>query len=285
MRGGGAAGTFDEGELALALAVSRQLALSLQKARLHARVLEEQLLHHDLALAGRLQQRFLPRELPEVPGYAFAAEYAAALEVGGDLYAFLDLADGCVGIAVGDVSGKGVSAALCMAKLSSDLRINAVGESDAAVILERVNRSLCNDLDEGMFVTVALIVLDPKDGSMQVARAGHPPPLLREATGRIVELGADGDAPLGVDPDSTFREKRYELKRGDVVLIFTDGVTEAQNRKDELFGDARLSESIRRGGQAPESVRDAVLADVEAFVAGHSQNDDLTLVCFGRDSV
>jgi serine phosphatase RsbU (regulator of sigma subunit) len=274
---------FDEGELALVLAVSRQLALSLQKARLHARVLEEQLLHHDLALAGRLQQRFLPRALPEVPGYAFAVEYAAALEVGGDLYAFLELADGRVGIAVGDVSGKGVSAALCMAKLSSDLRIHAVGEKEPSVILDRVNRALCDDLEEGMFVTVALLVLDPRTGELQVARAGHPAPLLRDAAGTLVELGTPGDSPLGVSPEATFAQQRYELDPSDVVLVFTDGVTEAQNRKFDLFGDYRLGDSIRRAGPSPEAVRDRVLADVEAFVAGHSQNDDLTLVCFGRE--
>lgn len=274
---------LDEGALALVLAVSRQLALSLQKARLHARVLEEQLLHHDLALAGRLQQRFLPRGLPQVPGYAFAVEYAAALEVGGDLYAFLELADGMVGIAVGDVSGKGVSAALYMAKLSSDLRIHAVGEREPSIILGRVNRVLCDDLEEGMFVTVALLALDPRTGELLVARAGHPAPLVRDASGGLTELGVSGDPPLGVSPDAGFAQQRYELDRSDVVLVFTDGVTEAQNRRLQLFGDERLAASIRRAGPSPDAVRDAVLADVEAFVAGHSQNDDLTLVCFGRD--
>jgi len=272
-----------EGDLALVLAVARQLALSLQKARLHARVLEEQLLHHDLALAGRLQQRFLPRGLPQVPGYAFAAEYSAALEVGGDLYAFLELADGMVGIAVGDVSGKGVSAALYMARLSSDLRIHAVGEKEPAVILGRVNRVLCDDLEEGMFVTVALLALDPRSGELRVARAGHPAPLVRDASGGLTELGASGDPPLGVSLDASFAQQRYELDRSDVVLVFTDGVTEAQNRSLELFGDERLAASVRRAGASPEDVRDAVLADVEAFVAGHAQNDDLTLVCFGRE--
>lgn len=274
---------FDEGELALVMAVSRQLALSLQKARLHARVLEEQLLHHDLALAGRLQKSFLPRGLPEVPGYAFAAEYAAALEVGGDLYAFLQLAGGRVGIAVGDVSGKGVSAALCMAKLSSDLRIHAVGESEPAVILGRVNQALCDELEEGMFVTVALLVLDPRSGELRVARAGHPAPLLREASGRIRELGTPGDSPLGVSAEAVFAQQAYRLQRSDVVLVFTDGVTEAQNRRLQLFGDERLAASIRGAKGSAEAVRDAVLADVEAFVAGHSQNDDLTLVCVGRE--
>jgi sigma-B regulation protein RsbU (phosphoserine phosphatase) len=106
---------------------------------------------------------------------------------------------------------------------------------------------------------------------------------VRDASGGLTELGASGDPPLGVSPEARFAQQRYELDRSDVVLLFTDGVTEAQNRRLQLFGDERLAASIRRAGASPEAVRDAVLADVEAFVAGHPQNDDLTLVCFGRE--
>ena len=274
---------FSQEDMALMLGISRQLALSLGNARLHARLVHQELMEHDLALAGRLQQRFLPKKLPEVPGYSFAVEYSPAFEVGGDLYYFLELAHGCVGIAVGDVSGKGVSAALCMAKLTSELRYHSVGHTEPCVILERVNRALISELEEGMFVTVALLVLDPARGELKVSLAGHPSPLARDAAGHIVELGRTGGSPLGVTEDATFAQDSYTLDRSDVVVVFSDGVTEALDKKKALFGDDRFAASVKRAVPKPSAVKDAVLEDVDAFVAGAPQSDDLTLVCFGRD--
>jgi phosphoserine phosphatase RsbU/P len=174
---------FDEGDMALLMGIAQQIAISLARARLHARLVKQELLQHDLALAGKLQQRFLPRSLPEVPGYAFSATCNPALEVGGDFYAWLELADGRVGVAVGDVSGKGVSAALCMARAMSELRHRAAAEAEPERILEQVNRVLCEDLEEGMFVTVALLSIDPTSGDIRFARAGHPAPVVRDRAG------------------------------------------------------------------------------------------------------
>lgn len=274
---------FSTDDMALMLGIGHQLALSLANARLHARLLERELLEHDLMLAGRLQQRFLPRQPPDVGGYSFAVEYRAAQEVGGDFYAFLNLADGRIGVAVGDVSGKGVSAALCVAKLSSDLRTHAAGQTEPAEIFRRLNRSLFGDLDEGMFVTAALLALNPATGELKLASAGHPPPLVREGKGEVVPLGASGGLALGVTEDVEFEQHSYVLDRPDVVVLYTDGVTEAMNRESALFGEERLIAAIRRSSRDPRELLLAIASEVEAFRGGEPPNDDLTVVCFGRE--
>jgi len=275
---------FDEGDMALLMGIARQLALSLANARLHARLVEQELLQHDLALAGRIQQRLLPRELPRIPGYSFAAECAPAQQVGGDFYQFLELPDGRLGVAIGDVSGKGVSAALCMASAISDIRYQGAGESEPGRILERANRALFESLEEGMFVTVTLVTFDPASGQVRYARAGHPPPLVRDAAGRITELADASGAALGVGEGSRYDQGRCVLDRGDVVVLYSDGVTEAMNRENALYGDARLRAVLRRAPAGAAALHEAVLDDLEAFVAGREPNDDLTLVCFGPDA-
>jgi serine phosphatase RsbU (regulator of sigma subunit)/pSer/pThr/pTyr-binding forkhead associated (FHA) protein len=275
---------FDEGDMALLMGIARQLALSLANARLHAQLVEQELLQHDLALAGRIQQRLLPRALPEIAGCSFAAECTPAQQVGGDFYQFLELPDGRIGVAIGDVSGKGVSAALCMARTMSDIRYQSAGESEPGRILERANRALYENLEEGMFVTVSLVSFDPKTGETRYARAGHPPPLVRDAGGNVTELGDVGGAALGVGEDSRYEQGRCVLDRGDVVVLYSDGVTEAMNRSNALYGDDRFRAVLRGSGGGATAVKEAVLADLEAFVSGREPNDDLTLVCFGPDA-
>jgi phosphoserine phosphatase RsbU/P len=273
---------FDEGDMALLLGVAQQIAISLARARLHARLVKQELLQHDLALAGKLQQRFLPRTLPEVPGYSFAATCSPALEVGGDFYAWLELADGRVGVAVGDVSGKGVSAALCMARAMSELRHRAAAEAEPARILEQVNRVLCEDLEEGMFVTVALLSLDPASGDIRFSRAGHPAPLVREASGRVTELEDTGGPAWGVKPEARYAQESGTLDRGDTVVFYTDGVTEAHDARKALYGDARFRGVLRRTSGEAAAMGRAILADVDAFVGDEPPSDDLTVVCVSR---
>ncbi len=274
---------FTEGDMALLLGIARQLALSLANARLHARLVEQELFQHDLILAGKLQKRFLPRSLPKLPGWSFAAECSPALNVGGDFFAFLDLPDGRLGVAIGDVSGKGVSAALCMARVMSDLRYRAGGESEPRRILERVNHALFEDLEEGMFVTVVFLALDPKSGELRYASAGHPAPLVRDASGEVTELGDTSGSALGVSRSAAFDQGSCVLERGDVVVLYSDGITEAMNLKDAFYGDERFRGVLRRclGGAA--ALHQAVLADLDGFVSGHAPSDDLTLVCFGPE--
>ena len=274
---------FDEGDMALLLGIARQIAISLARARLHAKLVKQELLQHDLALAGKLQQRFLPRSTPNVPGYSFTAECNPALEVGGDFYAWLELAAGRVGVAIGDVSGKGVSAALCMARAMSELRHRAAGEAEPARILEQVNRILCEDLEEGMFVTVSILSLDPATGEIRFSRAGHPAPLVRDPAGHVTELEDRGGPPWGVVPEARYEQESGTLERGDVIVFYTDGVTEAHDARRALYGDARFREVLRKTGGGATAMREAILADVDAFVGDEPPADDLTVVCLSRE--
>lgn len=269
---------FDEGDVSLVLAVARQLALAMAVARMHSRMLEQELFHRDLSLARKIQQRFLPSRPPDVTGFDFSYDYTPALAVGGDYYDFLELPEGAIGIAVGDVSGKGVSAALYVAKLGTELRYNAVGQTEPSEILRRLNATLARDNEEGMFVTLALVTLEPRFGRLKVANAGHLVPLVREARGRVEPLESPSNSPLGVREDDTFEQRTYELDRGDVVVLYTDGVTEAQDRAKALYGEERLVQAIARAPGTAPGVRDAVLKSVKEYFDGEAQNDDITVV-------
>lgn len=275
---------FGAADLGLVVAFARQVGLHLAHVRLHARLVEQEMLDHDLDLARRVQRGLLPRAAPEAPGYRFAFEYQPALAVGGDFFAFLPLANRGLAVAAGDVSGKGVSAALYVARLSSDLRHYTVGESEPAAILRQLNFALIGATDEGMFVTACLACLDPATSRLQVASAGHPAPLVRDCAGRVSALGEGGGAAVGVAAASIYDQKAYVLEPGDLVLLYTDGVTEAMSPRHEQFGEQRLIDAVRAAPAEPRGVIDAVVAAVRAFAAGEPQSDDITLVCFGRDA-
>lgn len=276
-----AAGAFDPDDMALLLGIGGQAALSLANARLHSRLVRQELMEQDLALAKKIQARFLPKKPPEVAGYDFRSYYSSALEVGGDYYDFLELPESLWGIAVGDVSGKGVSAALYMVKLSSEIRYRSAGQSEPAKILERVNASIARDSEEGMFVTAILLVLDPSTNRLRVASAGHMLPLVRRADGTVIALSSPRNTPLGALAGASFEQSAFELRTGDAVLVYTDGVSEAADHEDHFFGEERLLLAMRRSDGTPEGILTEVLSAVKGFLGRQPQNDDITLVCFG----
>ena len=198
---------FGEAELQIVAGIASPIALSLANARLHQRLVARQLLERDLELARRIQRQFLPAAPPAWRGFRFAAEYTPALEVGGDLYSFQMLPDGRLGIAVGDVSGKGVSAALLMARTISDLRYLASQDTDSGKVLSEVNRMLVANEDDGMFMTLIFVCLDLDSGAIEMFNAGHLKPLLRRAAGGVRELEVGIGPPLGVDAAAAFRPR------------------------------------------------------------------------------
>ena len=273
---------FTRSDVAVSLALSLEVGMALAYARVHGKLVEREIYEHDLDLAKKIQRHFLPPKPPETPNFTFALESTPALKVGGDLYDFVDLGDGLIAVAVGDVSGKGVSAALFAAKVMSDIRYQAQGQKTASGILNRLNRALSQHNDEGMFVTLALTVIDLAKGHLMVASAGHPLPIVRDASGDVSEIGKTGDKPLGLDDTTEFSQHDYAIDAGDRVVLFTDGVIEALNRSDELYGDAKLLEAIRRPAPTAESLVQAIASDVRAFADGRAQSDDITVVCFER---
>ncbi|HSF19243.1 MAG TPA: SpoIIE family protein phosphatase [Vicinamibacteria bacterium] len=272
---------FVKDDMAVLTAIARQAALSLSNARKHASLLKRRLLDADLLLARKIQSHFLPREPPRVPGYVFGEVYRSALDIGGDYYDFLSLPEERVGIALGDVSGKGVSAALCMAKLSSEARYLSAGKTDPAEILRMLNASLYRDFTEGMFVTLVFFALDVSRNRLFVANAGHLSPLLRRRNGAIEPLESKRSMPLGIAKNLELESSAYELEPGDTVFAFTDGLSEAFDRNENLFGDERISDALRKSKGTPQDVLERLLRSVETFQDGRPQSDDLTIVCFG----
>lgn len=280
-----ASAPFGRNEASLLVGIASQVALVLALSRMHARALERELMEHDLALARRIQQQFLPDRLPSVAGYSIAVHYEPALAVGGDFYDVLELSGGRIGIVLGDVAGKGISAALLMARLGSELRYHSVGQSEPRPILQRVNASLERSANEGMFATTCMLVLEPASGALTISNAGHPPPLVRNPDGTTSPLGAAGGAPLGLVESQDIRQETLRLAPGAAVVLFSDGITEAVSPHAQLFGSDRLAQVVASSSGDAGSVRTAIVDAVREFRGSAAQSDDLTLVSIARSLV
>jgi phosphoserine phosphatase RsbU/P len=274
---------FSRADMALFLGIAGQTALAFGKAKLHEELSAQMLLQNDLQMAERIQRSFLPKALPHIPGYSFAESYSAARHIGGDYYDFIQISDNAVGIAMADVSGKGVAAALYMAKLSSEMRFHARGCLSAGVVLRSLNRSLVEEMEIGMFVTLALLILDRGNRILTISSAGHLPPLLRSGSGSVSELKIPKSVPLGVLDDYEFGETQYTLKSEDSVLLYTDGVTEAMDKTGKMFGIARLKQVMAGGGKHAQDILSGINLAVAEHTAGHPQSDDLAMVCLSVD--
>ena len=233
----------------------------------------------ELRIAHEIQMSFLPERLPDVPGFELAALSLPAKEVGGDFYDAIPLPGGRTALAIADVSGKGVPAALFMALSRTVLRANALVSRGAREAIREANVLIAEDAKSGMFVTVFYAVADPIERTLTYVNAGHNPPLLfRAGGGRPEELKGTGII-LGVMPEAEYGEETIRLESGDLVLLYTDGVTEAINPGEEQFGEARLIETVassldRSPAGIVENVRDAVME----FSGDEPQFDDLTLM-------
>ena len=275
---------FQEADVALVLSLASQLGMALGYARLHATLVERELVERDMALARRIQQQFLPEGRLELPGFSAAVEYRPAQGVSGDFYDRIALDGGRVAVIVGDVSGKGVSAALYAAKLMTDLRYQALGQVDPGAILSRANQVLAGRDHEGMFATVAVAVIEPARGSVVLASAGHPPPFVRRAGGEVAAIGEPGGAPLGLDPRARFAEYTCDLQPGDALVLYSDGIIEALDANQALFDEARTMAAIRYSDGTVDGILQSLRQAIEAFVGRAPQSDDVTLVCVRRDA-
>jgi serine phosphatase RsbU (regulator of sigma subunit) len=263
----------------------RRLQIELEEHSRHLELARERL-DRDLELARGVQRGFLPQSLPVVPGYGFFAHYEPAYEIGGDYYDFIPLPRQRVAVLVGDLSGKGVAAALLMAKLSADARFCMLAESDPAAAITRLN-SLMNQLGiTGRFVTLAAAVLDPASHTVTLVNAGHPPPLVYRRATQTVEEAISNDLagfPLGVVDGFQYSSCQISLNPGDCILAFTDGVIEAMNIHDIQLQTNGVYAAVNGGNYAPQTLVEQVVRGVKQFTAGRSQNDDIALACFGRN--
>ena len=247
-----------------------------------AEIRSRERLEQELQVAKLIQQHFLPRTSPDLPGWDIDAYYHPAREVGGDFYDFIALEDGKIGLVIGDVTDKGVPAALVMAATRSVLRAAAQRLIDPGEVLERVNEHLCPDIPENMFVTCLYGVLEPATGRLRFANAGHNLPCVRSGS-RVVELRATG-MPLGLMPGMRYDEAEAVLDPGTQILLYSDGLVEAHDGRREMFGTPRLTELFAVLGRG-ERLIDRVLGSLAEFTGGGAeQEDDITLVSLRRSA-
>ena len=244
-------------------------------------LIQKENMEHELKMAHRIQESIFPKELPEPPGWDLAAYWQPARSVSGDFYDFIPFPHGRLGVVVGDVTDKGVPAALVMATARTTLRATAlsmVGEDNLSpgVLLARVNEFLCPDMPKNMFVTCLFAILDLSSGKMVYANAGHPLPYQRTSQG-ILDLFASG-MPLGLMPDMVYDNKETTLSKGDCILMYSDGLVEAHNPQGEMFSFNRLRE-LMTCKYTGDTLIEYLLANLSNFTgADWQQEDDVTFV-------
>ena len=273
--------SFNQDDLELFIALCSLAAIAIDNAKMHKSLMEKQRLVKDMEFARTVQESFLPQKTPEITSYRFSTHYTPAQEVGGDFYDFILLDHDRIGIVIGDVSGKGVPAALYMAKLGSDLRTLAFTEKDPAAALRLLNIQLAERSRRGMFATLLYMELDSKNGSLTISNAGHLPPIVKKADGTVRKLSTAGGSPLGILSGMTFGQENARLEKGDTAVLYTDGIIEAMNAKEELYGYERFEKLIHASAADPDVLKTAVIDDVNRFTGLSPQHDDMTLVCFG----
>ncbi len=275
---------FTDLDLQVLAGVAGQAANALDNAKMHEQMLRQHALQRDLEVAREMQTALLPKAPPDVRGYHFFQHYQAAYEVGGDYYDYVLLPEDRFAAVVGDVAGKGVSAAILMAKLSSDVRFWLAREPDPAKALGKINEAFSRHGWDDRFVTMIVAVVDPQACELTLVNAGHMPPLLRTGDGEVIEIGGEeAGLPLGVIEDYQYEAYRREFLAGDFITLFTDGFSEAMNSKRELYGLERLLDLCGDKCTKPKDLGPCILESVRKFVGDFPQSDDMCLVCFGRE--
>ncbi|MDD3642227.1 MAG: SpoIIE family protein phosphatase, partial [Candidatus Krumholzibacteria bacterium] len=248
-------------------------------------VVEQERMQKEMQVAQEIQHSLLPGRVPKISGYDISSLYRAAKEVGGDYYDFVNVDEDTLGVVVADVSGKGVPGSLVMTMIRTALRMEARGSHSAADVMSRMNDFVTEDMKKGMFVTIFYVILDSKNRIISYASAGHNPMILfRAETDETFFLNPRG-FPVGISlPDQTlFRRsidvEKIKLKKDDMLVIYTDGVTEAMNTQREQYGEDRLLALLKQHGRmSPDEFIEALNEDIARFTGGYPQNDDITVV-------
>src|SRR5438094_7655971 len=277
-----AEGRFTEDHLKVLTTLASVAAIRVENARLSEEQLERERLERELQVASEIQQRFQPASAPQVTGYELQGISFPCYEIGGDYYDFIQRSDGRMVVALGDVSGKGTAAALLMSSLHAAVHAQADIHNSLVKTISAVNRYLVESIPPNRFVTLFYAELDPEKGSLNFLNAGYNPPLIVHAGGTMEQLAAGG-LPLGIMADAEFREGRTQLRPGDVLVIYSDGVSEAVNPNGEEFGPTRLYEVVARNLDASAGgIRDRIESALTKFCQGTPAADDITLVIVKR---
>jgi sigma-B regulation protein RsbU (phosphoserine phosphatase) len=233
----------------------------------------------EMEIAKEIQDTFLPETIPEIPGFEITATTIPAMEIGGDLYDFIPMENNRWGFVIGDVSGKGVSAALYMALCRTQIHASGAAIADPAEAILRANRLIYDDGRSGMFITVFYAVLDPDNLTLSYVNAGHNPPLLIRGDPPTAQLLEGKGIALGVIEDFENRTMTFPLQHGDLIILYTDGVTEAFDKNEDYYGEERMIAAVARNRLLPiQDIKDALLADIRLFTGSAPQSDDITCI-------
>lgn len=261
-----------------------QSAFALANAMAHQEAHDKQQIEAELRSASEVQRILLPEADPVIRGVAIDGRNLPARVLSGDYYDYLDLADGKLGVVIADVSGKGTAAAIISAMCRALIRAKATADAPPSVVLSAVNRLIAEDIREDMFVTLVYLTLDCRTGDIVLARAGHTSPLIwRKATQSTETIVAPGMA-VGIDSDGSVfervtRDVTAHLDEGDCLLLYTDGISEAMDTDEEMFGEERIETVFAESaGLGPKKVVERILTEVDHFVGGQRSLDDITLI-------
>ncbi len=268
--------TFSQFQIELMKAVAAQGAAAIENARLLQESMEAQALERQVQMAAQVQQRMVPSKPPKIEGLDLAAVYVPCFELGGDLYDFIELPYDNVGLVIADVSGKGVPASLTMAAVRAALRAQVDNVYYLNEAVRRINLMLCRDSSPSEFVTLFYGVLDRRNKRFTYCNAGHPPGLILR-NGQIIELNSD-NMVLGIDPEEKYIQSLVDLRTGDTLLLYTDGLTDAMNFQNERFGRQRLIEAFKTGGETAEAISQAILWSLRRFAGLAKRTDDVTMI-------
>ncbi|MEO8648450.1 MAG: SpoIIE family protein phosphatase, partial [Acidobacteriota bacterium] len=274
--------TFTEEHLNILTTLASVASIRVENAKLLEERIERERMEHELQLATEIQQRLQPMAPPEINGYEFQGISFSCYEIGGDYYDFIPRPDGKILVALGDVSGKGTAAALLMSSLHASIHAQVSTQRSLHETITSVNQYLADNTPTNRFVTLFMAELDPLTGDIQFINAGHNPPLVGREDGSIDQLSSGG-FPLGIMPGADFDVGSTRLESGEVLVVYSDGVSEAVNPNDEEFGLDRLSDVVKRNRTASAAgIRDKVESALSAFTLTAPANDDITLVIVKR---
>ncbi|HKO11239.1 MAG TPA: SpoIIE family protein phosphatase, partial [Acidobacteriaceae bacterium] len=269
--------------------VARQTGLALEVSELAhslaAEAAQRERVNREIEIAREVQERLFPQEMPNLPGASVAGHCRPALGVGGDYYDVITLEDGRLGLAIGDVSGKGISAALLMASLRASLRGVALDSPrDFANLMHKVNRLVYEASASNRYATFFFAAYDPKTRRLECVNAGHNPPVLLRGH-QVIRLEADGPV-VGLLPFAPYTEQSLTLEPGDLLILYTDGISEAMTHDDEEWGEERMIACASKfKDQGADEVLRCLFRDADAFTAGAPQHDDMTLLVLRLDPV
>ncbi len=273
---------FSDEDLEILSTFASQAAISIERARMHKYILEQKKIEEQLSIARAIQGTFLPKKVPEIKGYDIWGANIPSGEVGGDYYDFIRIVDNQLGIAIADVSGKGIPAALIMASVRASLIAEIRNNYAIRSICQKVNNLLCESLEPENFVTAIYGVLDTKNSIFTFSNCGHNPGIILRADGTVEEL-TEGGLILGIRPNSKYEERPVYINPGDILCLYTDGVTEAENSQGEQFEETRILDILKKyNSLSSTEIGNKTIKAVGTFADEKYSMDDLTLIIVKR---